>query len=67
MKYEVTYTVTTEYIVEVEADTEELAQDHADTLIGNCHEARVGTEMDFIETKEWKIVPLDLLDEEEEN
>ena len=65
MKYEVTYTVTTEYIVEVEEDTADLARDHVATLIGNYGTDEMPGTM--FNGEDWEIMLIELLDEEEEN
>lgn len=65
MKYEVTYTVTTEYIVEVEGDTADLARDKVATLIGNYGPDEV-PDAEWND-EDWEIYSIDVLDEEEEN
>jgi hypothetical protein len=60
--YEVTYTLTTEYIVEVDGDTEDLARDHVHTLIGNYGPADVPHAE--ANDEDWEIVMIERMDEE---
>ena len=65
MMYQVIYTVTTEYIVEVEEDTVDLARDHVAALIGN-HGPDEVPDADWND-EDWEITLIELVDEEEEN